>query len=88
MQADQDAIGVQIRPPTYGSRGYMAYVLLLLFFVYGLYAMDRSLLLVLVEPIKHELKLSDSQIGFIAGPAFSIFFAMAGVPFGLLWRLP
>ena len=68
----------------YGSRAYMAYVLFLLFMVYALYAMNRSVLLVLVEPIKRELGFSDSQMGFIIGPAFSIFFAIAGIPCGLL----
>lgn len=68
----------------YGSRPYMIYVLFLLLLVYALYGMHRSILFVLVEPIKNELHFSDSQIGIIAGPAFSISFAIAGIPFGLL----
>ena len=68
----------------YGSRGYMGYVLLLMFFVYGLYGMHRMVMGLLVEPIKGDLHLSDSQMGIIIGPAFSLCFAIAGVPFGLL----
>ena len=69
---------------SYGSRKYMGYVLALMFMVYGLYGMHRQILGLLVEPIKGDLHLSDSQMGIIMGPAFSILFAIAGVPFGLL----
>lgn len=84
MQAPSSVIPAQAGQGAYGSRSYRGYVLFLLFLVYALYAMDRSVIQVLVEPIKSELHLSDSQIGIIIGPAFSIFFAIAGVPLGLL----
>lgn len=82
MQSERETSQVGQAP--YGSRGYMGYVLFLLLVVYTLYAMDRSIVLVLVESIKNDLNLTDTQMGIIIGPAFSIFYAIAGVPLGLL----
>lgn len=45
---------------------------------------DRVILSVLVEPIKQDLQLSDVQIGLLLGPAFAIFYATMGLPFGWL----
>lgn len=41
---------------------------------------DRTILVVLQEPIKHDLELSDFQLGLLAGPAFAIFYAVMGIP--------
>lgn len=41
---------------------------------------DRSILVVLQEPIKHDLNLSDFQLGLLAGPAFAIFYSVMGLP--------
>ena len=41
---------------------------------------DRSLLGILQEPVKHELKLTDWQLGLVGGPSFAIFYALAGIP--------
>ena len=46
--------------------------------------MDRQLIAVLAQPIKHELGLSDSEIGFISGLAFAIFYAGLGIPLARL----
>jgi predicted MFS family arabinose efflux permease len=45
---------------------------------------DRQILSVLMEPIKHDLHLSDTQLGLIAGVFFSGFFVVAGVPLARL----
>jgi MFS family permease len=45
---------------------------------------DRSILTLLVESIKLDLELSDSQIGLLLGPAFAVFYATMGLPFGWL----
>jgi MFS family permease len=42
--------------------------------------LDRGVLGVIQEPLKHELRLSDSQLGMLAGPAFAIFYSLAGLP--------
>jgi len=44
---------------------------------------DKMLIAVLVEPLKHEFNLSDTQIGLLTGISFSLFFAVAGIPLGM-----
>ncbi len=44
--------------------------------------LDRSILILLVEPVKQELLLSDTQIGLLTGLAFAVMYALAGVPMG------
>jgi MFS family permease len=72
--------------PENGSmrNAYRGWFLALLFLSYALYALDRSVMLVLVEPIKKDLGFTDSQMGIIIGPAFSIVFAVCGIPLGML----
>ncbi len=45
---------------------------------------DRQILSLLVEPIKRDLHINDFAMGLLAGPAFAIFYAVAGVPLGWL----
>jgi MFS family permease len=45
---------------------------------------DRYILGLLIEPIKADLGLSDTQIGLLLGPAFAIFYATMGLPLGWL----
>jgi len=63
---------------------YKYYVLFALTLALGISTADRALPLVLLEPIRRELGLSDTQSGFMAGPAYSILFALGGIPLGLL----
>ena len=46
--------------------------------------LDRFLPSLLLQPIKHDLHLSDFQIGLVLGPAFVIFYILLGVPLGWL----
>lgn len=46
--------------------------------------LDRFLPSLLVQPIKHDLHLSDFQVGLLLGPAFVIFYVLLGVPLGWL----
>jgi predicted MFS family arabinose efflux permease len=46
--------------------------------------LDRQLPAILLPSIRRELALSDSQLGFITGPAFAFFFCIMGVPLGRL----
>jgi predicted MFS family arabinose efflux permease len=45
---------------------------------------DRALMVVVMEPIKREFALSDSQLGFLAGFSYAAAFALAGIPLGWL----
>ena len=59
---------------------YKGYVLGLLTTVYTLGLMDRGLMTLLLQPIKEDLRLSDTQLGFLTGIAFALFYATLGVP--------
>jgi MFS family permease len=45
---------------------------------------DRQLLSLLIDQIKHDLGVSDFQMGLLVGPAFALFHALAGIPCGWL----
>ena len=45
---------------------------------------DRTILGLLIQPIKADLSLTDEQIGWLLGPAFAVFYATMGLPFGWL----
>lgn len=62
------------------SAGYVWYVIFLLSLVNVFNYMDRMALAVLVPPIKAELQISDTEVGFLIGFAFSVFYAVCGLP--------
>ncbi|HJP05036.1 MAG: MFS transporter [Chromatiales bacterium] len=43
---------------------------------------DRIIISLLVDPIKLDLELSDSDMGLMMGPAFALFYALMGLPIG------
>jgi MFS family permease len=46
--------------------------------------MDRFVLVILLEPIKHDLHLSDTTLGLINGFAFAAIYSLAGIPIARL----
>lgn len=60
------------------------WTLLLIVLCYGFYNLDKTLLSILIEPIKAEFMLSDTQMGLLTGMATSVPFAIACIPVGLL----
>ena len=46
--------------------------------------LDRGTINLLVEPIKHQYRLSDTQFGALQGIAFGAFYVVASVPLGIL----
>jgi MFS family permease len=59
---------------------YRNYVLILLTLVCTFNYLDRALVVLLLQPIADDLRLSDTQLGFLTGIAFGIFYATAGIP--------
>jgi len=55
-----------------------------LFIVYFFNNLDRSVLSILVQPIKEELKLTDWQLGLMSGFAFSLLYLAIGFPMARL----
>lgn len=60
------------------------WTLALLTLVYALNTVDRNLLGFLAQPIKAELKLSDTQLGLLGGITFALFYATAALPIAAL----
>ncbi len=53
-------------------------------FAYTVAFIDRQILSLLVQPIKEDLGISDTQIGLLAGLAFAIFYSFIGIPIAKL----
>ena len=66
------------------ATGYSWYVLGVLVVVYILNFIDRQIVSILAVEIKADLALSDSEMGFLGGAAFAVFYALFGVPLGRL----
>ncbi len=60
--------------------GYRYYVLGVLMFVFGVNVLDRQILAILMEPVRLDLGLTDTHLGFLSGIAFAIFYATLGIP--------
>jgi MFS family permease len=72
-----------MRTPTPPSSGYSAYALGLLALINLLNYLDRNVIFALFEPIKHDLLLTDAQLGWL-GSAYILVFSIAALPFGVL----
>lgn len=45
---------------------------------------DRQVIIILQEPIKADLGISDTQLGLLTGAAFGLFYAFMGIPIAML----
>ena len=66
------------------SSWYRWYALGILVLVYCSSHVDRQIMGILLEPIKLELGASDTQMGFLIGLTFAIFYATLGMPIAML----
>jgi MFS family permease len=66
------------------SKGYTSYVMWLLLGIYIINFLDRQVLNILIEDIKLELHLTDTQMGLLGGLAFAIFYTVLGIPIARL----
>jgi MFS family permease len=62
------------------SRAYKRYALGTMAVVVTFNYIDRCLITLLLQPIKVDLQLSDTQLGFLTGIAFGVFYATLGLP--------
>lgn len=58
---------------------YSWYVVLVLMLCYALAFIDRQVLSLLVDPIKADLGISDTQFGLLQGLAFALFYTFVGL---------
>lgn len=66
------------------QRGYRFRLLAILLAANTLNFVDRAVLSAIVEPMRVELGMSDSQIGLLQGLAFAVTYAVMGIPIGRL----
>jgi len=69
---------------TLDNTSYQYYVLVVLVIGYIFNTMDRSVLGILLQPIKEELQISDAGLSWLTGPAFAVFYSVLGVPIARL----
>lgn len=77
--SESSPLPVSSAPPQVGGP-YAYYVLGVLFVVYIFNFIDRQILAILLQPIKEDLKISDTALGFLTGFAFALFYTVAGLP--------
>ncbi|WP_375195368.1 spinster family MFS transporter [Sphingobium sp.] len=63
--------------------GYAYYVVLMLTLAYMLSFMDRVLVSLMIDPIRADLRLGDTQIGLLVGFGFVLLYSVMGIPFGV-----
>ena len=84
----QRSIGSPLKvQPDRASEGAVAqrwYLLALLVLGYAVYNLDKNVTSVLIEPIKHEFRLSDTTLSLLTGLAMTVPFAISCVPVGML----
>ena len=68
-----------VSPPSRG-RAWFGVAILLIFSL--LSYLDRQIVALLVDPIKADLGLTDTQLGLLQGLAFALLYSVAGLPLG------
>lgn len=70
--------------PAAAGPAYRWYCLTVLTLVYSCHFLDRAVVQIVIEPVRAEFQLTDSQLGLLTGLGFAVMFALASVPIGLL----
>lgn len=68
----------------HSTPAYRGLVLAMLLLVYTFNFLDRQILGILVQPIKAEFQLTDTQLGALGGVAFALLYSTLAVPLALL----
>jgi MFS family permease len=68
----------------YPSRPYAWTIVAILIATAVLSYTDRQVLSLLVDPIRGDMGISDTQISLLLGTAFAVIYGIAGIPLGLL----
>lgn len=85
MTAPQSAAANEDRSPwELYSRVQRLRFLAILFLVGTANYVDRNIISVLLEPIKHEFEVSDTMLGLLTGLSFAVFYATLGLPIARL----
>jgi predicted MFS family arabinose efflux permease len=71
-------------PESQYSEAYKRVVVLLLTAAYAFNAMDRSIISIVGQAMKLDLKLTDTQLGLLSGTAFALLYGFGGIPIARL----
>ncbi|MBQ0719727.1 MAG: MFS transporter [Gammaproteobacteria bacterium] len=63
---------------------YAWYVVIILMLAYTVSFIDRQILSLLVDPIRSDLKISDTEMSLLQGLSFAVFYTLMGLPLGRL----
>lgn len=70
--------------PRWPRRSHAWYVVVVLTAAYTLSYIDRQVLSLMLEPIRRQMNLTDTQVSLLAGSAFALFYVLLGLPLGRL----
>lgn len=68
--------------PGYPPAAYAWYVVAVLMLAYVFAYLDRFILTLMVEPIKRDLGITDTEMSLVLGLAFAVFYTLLGIPIG------
>src|SRR5690349_766393 len=83
---EESAAAMQANAPQipWPRAGYAWYVMIMLIIAYTFAIVDRSIISLLVQPIKADLGVTDAQIGLLQGLAFAICYTTFGLVLGFV----
>jgi sugar phosphate permease len=70
--------------PSNKRHAYEWYVVVICMLAYVFSFVDRQVLALVIEPIKRDVHLTDTQFSLVHGFAFSLFYAVMGMPLAYL----
>jgi MFS family permease len=82
--SDASSPGPAGSAPRWESPAYSWYVVFVLTLAYTCSFIDRQILTLLIEPIRRDLDVTDTQVSLLGGLAFSIFYTTLGIPIARL----
>jgi MFS family permease len=74
---------VMAESENYPSPARAWWAVIVLFTAYVVSFVDRTILSLLVEPLRHDLLISDTQVSLLQGLAFAIFYTTMGIPIAI-----
>ncbi|MGH8284862.1 MAG: MFS transporter, partial [Steroidobacteraceae bacterium] len=79
----QDTAGGD-RDDAYPPTAYSWYVVAVLTVTYTVSFIDRQIMALMIEPIRRDLGITDTQVSLLIGLAFAVFYTLLGVPIARL----
>lgn len=84
LSETQPAAAPVASAPPYPASGQSWYLVFVLMIFYVFSFIDRQIIALLVDPIKRDLHINDTQIGLLQGISFALLYCTLGVPIGWL----